>query len=265
MSIRLYWEVGKRAYQRQLAYRTANLNGLITNACFGYLRALVFVAIYQSRSSISGYDARAGITYTWVTQALIMVVALWGWWDVEETIRTGDVVSDLSKPFSYLGFWLARDYGRALYFLLYRCVPIFLVGQITLGLRWPESPLTWLAMAVSVILAVAVCFAWRFLINLSAFWTADARGLGGLATSLLLVFSGFVVPIPFFPDELRSLLQALPFAAIVQIPCDVFLERLSGGSLALALGEQAFWAVVMLAAAQLLVTVATRRVVVQGG
>ena len=56
-----------------------------------------------------GYDLQGAVTYTWITQAMIMVSSNWGWWDVEETIRTGDVVSDLSKPFSYVGFWLARD------------------------------------------------------------------------------------------------------------------------------------------------------------
>lgn len=265
MAIRLYWEIGKRAYQRQLAYRTANLNGLITNACFGYLRAVVFVAVYLGRGSIAGYDASAAITYSWLTQALIMVVGLWGWWDVEETIRTGDVVSDLAKPFSYLGFWLARDYGRALYFVIFRCVPILLVGQVTFGLRWPTSPVTWLATLVSIALAVAVCFAIRFAINLSAFWTTDARGLGGLVTSAITILSGFIVPIAYFPDNLRPVLQALPFASIIQTPGDIFLERLTGTNLLLALTQQAVWAALLLALTQLLVTIATRRVVVQGG
>ena len=49
-----------------------------------------------------------------------MVVQLWGWWDVEATIRSGDVVTDLARPFSFLGYWLARDLGRAAYFLLFR-------------------------------------------------------------------------------------------------------------------------------------------------
>jgi len=41
--MRLYWEVGKRAFQRQLAYRSANVNGLITTVCFGYLRSSVLL------------------------------------------------------------------------------------------------------------------------------------------------------------------------------------------------------------------------------
>ncbi|MGH2355685.1 MAG: ABC transporter permease [Chloroflexota bacterium] len=263
--MRLYVEVAKRAFQRQLAYRTANLAGLVTNAFFGYVRAAIFLAAYQTRESIAGYDAQAAVTYTWITQAIIMVVVMWGWWEVEVTIRSGDVVSDLAKPFSYLGFWLARDYGRAAYYLLFRCLPVLLVGQVFFGLRWPSHPATWLALSVSLTLAVTLSFAWRFMINLSAFWTTDARGLGGIASTLVLFLSGFVVPIRFFPDWLRGPVLALPFAGINQIPADVFLERLSPVELVGTLALQALWAVILLAAAQALVAVATRRVVTQGG
>src|SRR4029453_3018369 len=105
-----------------------------------------------------GYDSETAVSYAWVTQALIMIVALWGWWDIEQTIRTGDVVSDLSKPFSYLGFWLARDVGRALYFVLFRAVPILLCGQVLFGLHWPSSPLAWLAPGRGTVLATVGSF-----------------------------------------------------------------------------------------------------------
>src|ERR1051325_2864073 len=113
-SSRLYLAIAVMAFRRQLAYRTANLAGLATNAFFGLLRAALFIALFSSASqtTISGYDLQAAASYTWVTQALIMVVSLWGWWDIETTIRTGDVVADLARPFSYLGYWLPRATAR---------------------------------------------------------------------------------------------------------------------------------------------------------
>jgi ABC-2 type transport system permease protein len=57
--MRLYWEVARRAYQRQVTYRIENLAGLFTNIFFGYLRAAVFVAVYQSTSSVGGYLLKA--------------------------------------------------------------------------------------------------------------------------------------------------------------------------------------------------------------
>src|ERR1700730_7933337 len=251
--MRLYWEVARRALQRQFAYRTENLAGLVTNVFFGYLRAAVFVAVYQNANpaNVGGYDASAAVSYTWITQAMIMIVALWNWWDVEETIRTGDVVSDLAKPFVYLGFWLARDLGRAAYFIVFRAAPILLVGQGLVGLHWPSSPGAWLGFALSVVLALLVSFGWRFLLNVSAFWTTDARGLGALALAATMFLGGFVVPIRYFPDWLQLWVLALPFASITQTPADLFVERVQGADVVLPLVGQMLWAVVLLGCAQL--------------
>jgi ABC-2 type transport system permease protein len=268
-TVRLYAAVARMAFRRQVAYPTANLAGLLTNAFFGYLRAAVFVAVFASapNGDIAGYDTRSITTYTWVTQALIMVLNLWGWWDIELTIRSGDVVSDLARPFSYLGYWLARDYGRAAYYVLFRGLPSLMIGQlaVTGGLQWPADPIAWLAFASSLVIAVSISFAWRFLLNVSAFWTTDARGLGAVANGLVLFLGGFVIPLRFFPGWLQPLLLALPFAAIVQTPSDIFVGRVQGPGAALALLSQVVWAVTLLVAAQLCVGLALRRVSVQGG
>ena len=263
--MRLYWEVARRALQRQLAYRTENLAGLVTNIFFGYLRAAVLLAVYQVATNVGGYDPQAAVTYAWITQALIMIVALWGWWDVELTIRTGDVVSDLAKPFSYLGFWLARDLGRAAYFVLFRAMPVLLAGQLLFGLHWPSSAAAWLAFSLSIVLAVVVSFGWRFLLNVSAFWTTDARGLGMVANAATMFLGGFVVPIRYWPDWLQPLVLALPFASITQTPADIFVERVQGAAALGLLVEQLVWAIALLGAAQLATALATRRVVIQGG
>ena len=99
--MRLYWEVAKRSFQRQLAYRAATLAGLVTNTFFGYLRGAVFIALFATRPEVAGWDVRDALTYVWLTQALIMIVQLWGWWEVADNIKTGDVASDLAKPFDY--------------------------------------------------------------------------------------------------------------------------------------------------------------------
>jgi len=86
-----------------------------------------------------------------------------------------------------------------------------------------------------------------------------------LSDIVVTLLSGLVLPLPYFPDSIRAILLVLPFAGWMQTPADVFLERLAGPALALALGQQVLWAAVMLVAAQLLLTAAVRKVVVQGG
>jgi ABC-2 type transport system permease protein len=262
----VYVEVARRAFQRQGAYRTANLAGIFTNCTFGYLRAVPLMAALAVRPQIEGYDAATAMTWNWLVQALIAVVALWGWWEVAATIRTGDVALDLARPIDYLGYWFARDAGRAAWFLAFRAVPIFLVGAVTAGVRWPQAPLTtWPLFVASLGLAVATSFAWRFLLNLMAFVLVDYRGVASLGLVTTTFLSGFLVPLAFFPPWARVVLEYLPFAAIVEAPATVFLELAGGLELVRILAVQAAWAVAMLGLARGGAAWATRRVVVQGG
>ena len=118
---------------------------------------------------------------------------------------------------------------------------------------------------MSLVLAELVSFGFRFLLNVSAFWTMDARGLGALALAATMFLGGFVIPIRYFPDWAQPLCLALPFASITQTPADVFVGRLGGDELLGPLALQAGWAVALLLAAQFLTLLATRRVVIQGG
>ena len=81
----------------------------------------------------------------------------------------------------------------------------------------------------------------------------------------MIFLGGFVVPLRFFPDWLQPLLLALPFAAIIQIPADIFVGRLTGTELLGALAGQALWAVVAPAGVPAGRVAAMRRVSVQGG
>jgi ABC-2 type transport system permease protein len=114
-------------------------------------------------------------------------------------------------------------------------------------------------------LAVAISFSLRFIMNLCAFWILDYRGVFGLSGGIFLLFSGFVVPIPFFPSPLRGIARALPFAGMFQTPIDVFLQKSGPGGVVGLLVVQAVWTVVLLGLGRLVLVAAFRRVVVQGG
>ena len=263
--MRLYWEVACRGFRRYATYRAATFAGVFTNTIFGFMRAYVFVALFQVRSEVGGFDRADALTYTFVGQGMIMAVYLWGWWEIALTIRSGDVVTDLYRPLDYQLYWLAMDIGRATYHVISRGIPPFIVGAVVFDLRLPEHPLTWAAFVLSILLAVCVSFAMRFMLNLTAFWLLDYRGVGQIAAAAWTFLSGFIVPLAFFPGRLEDISRALPFAAWLEIPVEIFLEKSQGIELAGALGFQAAWTVVMLAAGRWVLAAAMRKVVIQGG
>lgn len=263
--MRLYWELAVRGFQRAAAYRTAAISGAITNTFFGFLRAYVFIALYEVRPDAGGYSLQDALTFTFLTQGMAALIEMWSWWRIAETVQTGQIATDLSRPFDYEFYWLAQDYGRALFQFFLRSVPPFVVGMIAFGAALPPDAILWLALVPSLVLAVTVSFAWRFCLNLTAFWLLDYRGVAGMSNLVAILLSGFMVPIAMFPDSIRTVVYVLPFASMVAIPIDVFLGKLRGEELAAALVLQAFWAVAMLWFGRLVLAAALRKLVVQGG
>jgi viologen exporter family transport system permease protein len=263
--MRVYWELAKLGFRRASAYRTAAVSGAITNTFFGFLRAYIFSALYESRADVAGYTLADILAFTFIAQSMVTLVGLIGWWPIAESIQSGDVVSDLSRPYDYQAAWLAQEYGRALVHLLTRSVPCVAVGALFFSIPLPTDPLVWLGAAASLVLAIAVSFGWRFSLNLTAFWLTDHRGIAGIALMIAMLLTGFMLPLGMWPDRLREVVMLLPFAAMVSIPIDVILGKLHGVDLLAALALQALWALVMLGLGRLVLIAALRKLVVQGG
>ena len=263
--MRLYWELALRGFQRAAAYRSAAISGAITNTFFGFLRAYVFIALYQTRDDAGGYSLQDALTFTFLTQGMAALIEMWSWWKIAETVKTGQVATDLARPWDFELYWLAQDYGRAVFQFLFRSVPPFLVGMLVFDAQLPRQPVLWPALLVSFTLAVTVSFAWRFCLNLTAFWLVDYRGVAGISNLVALLLSGFLVPVAMFPDSVRAGVYLLPFASMIAVPIDIFLGKLSGTALLGALALQAFWAAAMLAMGRLVQAAAMRKLVIQGG
>lgn len=234
--------------------------GMATNVVFGLLRLAVLVTAV-GQGPISGYDVAATATYVWLGQGLIAVVVLWGDKHLADRVRSGDVVVDLYRPWHLQMALFAEDIGRSGYAVVVRFAPPVLFGALFFPFRWPAAG-TWVVFTVSVALAVAVSFGLRFLLNATTFWLLDNRGVAALYTAATWLLCGLAVPLAFFPEWAVPIVWSTPFAAMLQAPIDVFLER---GSPWPFLAGQAFWAVVVLAVGHLVLRRAVRKVVVQGG
>jgi ABC-2 type transport system permease protein len=263
--MRLFWELAKLSFRLQLTYRTANLAGLATNFFFGLLRAAVLVALYGTRPQIEGMSLRAAITFTALSQAVISCLSFFGWWEVIQAVTSGDIAADLLKPVSYQGLWLARDLGRALASFLVRGVTIMLAYALVYDITVPQSAGHWALVATALLLGILASFAWRFLVNLAAFWVPDARGIARLAFTLSWFLSGFLMPLPFFPQWFIKLAYWTPFPSIVNTVIQVYLGTMTGPEIVRALLAQVFWTILLLTAGQIVLRAGVHRLVIQGG
>ncbi len=264
--MRLYWEVARRSFRRWSTYRAATIAGVFTNSVFGMIRAAMLLAVVRESPGAGGYDAAGVVTFSFLTQGMLAFASVFGGDDeIGQRVRTGDVVCDFYRPSDFQLWWLAADVGRGAFQLVGRAMPIMAVGAVVHGLQWPSSIGVVALFSASMLGALVVGFGINYLVSLSSFWILDTRGSRQLAVTLIMFGSGLVAPLPLFPDWLEPVVRALPFAGMVQTPADIWLGAVTGLDAVGRVLVQLGWAAVLFGIGRYVTTLATRRVVIQGG
>ncbi|HEX9116567.1 MAG TPA: ABC-2 family transporter protein [Anaerolineae bacterium] len=261
----VFLAIAAKSFQRSMAYRAANLAGIVTNTFFGAVYIFGYIALFRSRSQLGGLDLQNTITYAVLSQSLLMAMTAFGNLDLSEAIVKGDIASDLARPVDFYLLWAATDLGRAAYFFLFRGLPTFLLGWLLFHPSLPAAPAAGLLFLPAVALGMAVSFAFRFITGSLAFWLTDARGVNSLSTSLVIFLSGFAVPLNFFPGALRTIAEWLPFNALANLPINLYLGKLPPAALAATLAREAGWLVVLVALGRWLLARLMGRLSVNGG
>jgi ABC-2 type transport system permease protein len=261
--------------RRQLTYRMATISGLLTNIFFGLLRVAVMTALYAGYAQERGLDINTitvrglsldqAVSFTGITQAIIMYLSLFNWSNVINQVKSGEISAELLKPVDFYLSWFARDIGSALIQLLLRGVPIVLLYVTLFNIDLPSSFGQWLAFALAMALALWVSFGWRFLANLAAFWTPDANGFARGVFGLAYMLSGFVIPLRFFPDWLRTIAWLTPFPSTVTTPVEAFVGTMGAQELAGQFAVQIAWGIALTIACQVVLRLGVRKLVIQGG
>lgn len=262
--MRLYFEVGRKAFQRSSAYRLTTLTGIVVNSFFGYLYCSIYLGVYAgvNNAPVAGLTAANMVSYLWLTQAIIAPVQIWFNRDIANTIYSGAAVSDFSKPFDYQTFWYSRFLGNSIFSFFFRTLPTYTIGVIFFGASLPKQAATFPLFLLSLILSATLGFLTCYLINITAFWMVNANGAFSIGAGVQMFFSGFIIPIAYMPDWLAAICYALPFQALITVPAKIWLEQEQQLT---ALLPQIGWIGVLWLLAQQITRLAFRKIVIQGG
>ena len=148
-----------------------------------------------------------------------------------------------------------------------RCGPVLLFAVLLpgpYGLKAPGEGQLGLFLA-AMALGVLVTVAFGTLIYGITFYTISPEGLRLLVTSAMDFFNGAIIPLPFFPDEMRRVMEILPFAAMQNVPLRVYSGDLQGEAALRAVALQVLWLAVLVALGRAVMAGAERKLAVQGG
>lgn len=252
-----------------LQYRAAALAGMVTQFAWGAMEVLVFRAFYRSGAEAFPMTLQATCTYIWMQQAFL---ALFSAWAVEheifDCIKNGNVAYEFCRPIDIYNMWFSRSLATRLSRAVLRCMPILLVAAFLpapYGIILPESFLAGLLALAGLALGFFVAVAFCMLVYMITFFTVSPDGVRMVAVSLVELLAGGLTPIPFFPDGLRQVVEFLPFASMQNVPFRIYSGDIAGGEAWRALALQIFWLIVLWLAGKLLMRLAAKNIVLQGG
>ncbi len=109
---RLYAAVAVGGFRRYATYRAATAAGVFTNTVFGLILVSTYLALWDEKPQLGGYDQAQAVTFVWLGQALPAAWAIGGGGvevELMERIRSGDSAVDLYRPADLQPWWLAAD------------------------------------------------------------------------------------------------------------------------------------------------------------
>jgi len=149
--------------------------------------------------------------------------------------------------------------------LLLVALPVGIVTTLIYGIVPPASAGHFVLFVGFAFLSVLIVFTIGIIFALLSFWVLDAHALEWFMRGLMVVLSGGIVPIWFFPPWLAVLAQSTPFAFVTYYPMAAYLGRFSLMDTVLVFLGGLAWAVVLAAVIFGLWASLTRRLTVMGG
>lgn len=263
-----YWALFRTRMRLLLQYRTAALAGIATQWLFGFVMVSVLIAFYHFSASAQPMTLQQTVTYTWVGQAMLGMQP----WNVDrelfDSVRSGAVAYDLTRPIDMYSFWFARTMAMRIAPTLLRSIPQFIIAtfvmQGTLSMQWPPLG-TVAAWLLAVLGALLLSCAITMFMQSTVFWTVSGDGVVRIFPHLVMLFSGMNIPLPLMPDWMQTFLKYQPFATLSGTPALIFCGALPPGAVWETLGLQLLWSAAFVLIGRALLHKGLTRMTVAGG
>lgn len=268
-AFKVYYSLFRIRFINNLQYRMVVLGTIAKGALWVIMEVLAYTALYRTNSAVFPMEFSQMVSYIWVRQSFIVLFrVVFGDGDIYSTLRSGEVAYDLVRPVGLYGRWFFQSASNRLSFALVNCLPVLLLGLIVprpFRLILPRSAGQTILFMLSALLAFGVTVAMAMLMYISLFYLISQRGIRIIVTAVTDFFSGGVIPLPFFPEQVLRVVRVLPFAAMQNMPLQIFCGNIAGVDALKGIGFQMFWLTVLVVGGRAAMGVATRRVIVQGG
>src|SRR5688572_4410259 len=108
----VYPRVARAAIRRHSTYRMATIGAVLEASIASMIRAMVLLAAVRIVGGMRGLGATEAATYAFLAGAIDFSLQTMWPTDIDDRIRTGDVITDLQRPVDFQLWYFAHEAGR---------------------------------------------------------------------------------------------------------------------------------------------------------
>ncbi len=261
----MYLEMIRIRFLMMLAYRVNYYSGILVYSINIGAYYFLWNAIYAGQPTLGGLTPLQMTSYvavSWMARAFYFNNI-----DREMAmeIKDGKVAIEMIRPYNYLAVKMMQALGEGMFRLFFFSVPGMVIVSFFFPIVFPSDWTSWAVYSVSLMFSFIINTEINLITGVLAFFFLNNDGIMRAKRVIVDLFSGLILPISFYPDWARAILEYLPFQAIGYLPGLIFTGAIEGEALQHALLVQLIWSIVLLLPLYLLWIQAKKTLVVQGG
>jgi len=198
-----------------------NRKEIIVRSLFFMVILYIFSNLWKITQFSNEADHHLMVWYLAVTELIMLSVPLVQV-DIENDIRSGDVVYQLLKPVNYLFLKLADSLGALIFRFL--VLAVITVPYCTYLSGFTPPPLLLAGTLLSALIAGIVFVIFHMMIGLTAFKLQDSTPIFWVWQRSGFLFGGMLLPLDYYPWYLKAFCAFLPFSALLYKPANLILH-----------------------------------------
>ena len=217
--LKIFYKFTRLEIVSNLIYLKSIYIQLISNILFLVIQYFLWEAIYAS-NDIEVLNFRYIFVYMILVQMLSNIYPNIIGNKIMLDVKNGDIVFKLLKPFSYTKQVIFEEIGDTLFKIIVLNIPIYLLlflfnDQLNLS--------NFLYFLVMFILSYLFYSFFEMIFGIFSFYTNSTWGLKNFKYAIIMILSGKIIPLEFYPKYLLKIIDVLPFKYLYSEPIKAIL------------------------------------------
>ncbi len=211
------------SFQRSITYRIEYFTSILNALLYIFIFVSIWKALIPEQGLENGLTVEKMISYA-VLSTLIKATFARSQGFISSKVRTGEIAVDLMKPYSIPLLYLSDIMGQSLFQILARAIPLFLFSLFLFDIKFNISLFQFLIFIFFYFLSFLVYYFISLFISSLSFFFVEIFPFWILYFSLVTLISGAIIPIDFFPEQIKNLILITPFPYLFYFPTMILIN-----------------------------------------